>query len=236
MPKHDNSSPRGTVQGASAVGEKKPDRRRILALIAGAIVLLVLLALLLSRCGGGNDATGAASSSTAAMTSTGQTSSIPSTSAPSTTAASSAPAATTAATPTAAGGDGSAAGTPGAVLTDSGQSMLDLASGADPAAALAAVTGQGARATGVQVLTVPADEGFWVGTSDTARTWVQLTGSGESSYQVTAGDTVDFTGTVTANPAGYAQTVGLTDADGAAQLTTQGQHIEVAKDAVTLSK
>ena len=98
------------------------------------------------------------------------------------------------------------------------------------------VTPAQATATGARVLSVPADEGFWLGTSETERVWVQLTGeAGESPYQVQAGDTVDFQGTVVPNPSGFSQQVGIAEADGAAQLTQQGYHIEVDKAAVSLS-
>ena len=45
----------------------------------------------------------------------------------------------------------------------------------------------------MSVLSVPADEGFWIGTSQNDRVWVQIVGKGESPYQVQAGDKVDFT-------------------------------------------
>jgi hypothetical protein len=88
----------------------------------------------------------------------------------------------------------------------------------------------------VQVLSVPADEGFWVGSSEQQRVWVQLTGEeGESPYQVTEGDVVDLEGTVVAHDASFAEQVGLSDADGAAQLTDLGSHIEAPKDSVVLA-
>lgn len=81
-----------------------------------------------------------------------------------------------------------------------------------------------------QAAPAPADEGFWVGTSDTNRVWVQLTGSGESPQTVQAGDHISFTGTVAANPAEYAQQVGVDGIEGADQRTTQGDHLEVARN------
>lgn len=80
-----------------------------------------------------------------------------------------------------------------------------------------------------------ADQGFWVGTSDTARISVQLAGGGKRAYQVTPGDLVDVAGTLVAHASIVAGAVGLTEADGAAQLTTRAQHVEVVKGAATLS-
>ena len=65
---------------------------------------------------------------------------------------------------------------------------------------------------------VSADEGFWVGTSDTDRVWVQLTGTGESSYTATEGDTVNVTGQVVATPGDFPTQVGVDAAQGTAQL------------------
>ncbi len=63
---------------------------------------------------------------------------------------------------------------------------------------------------------------------------VQLTGpAGESPYSVKRGNRVSFnTAKVVANPAGFAAQVGVTAAEGAAQLTAQVQHIAVSKTAV----
>jgi hypothetical protein len=79
---------------------------------------------------------------------------------------------------------------------------------------------------------VPANEGFWVGTGETDRVWVQLTGADESGYVVTAGDRVVFTGTVVGHDAGFAGQVGVDPAEGADQLTKQAAHVEVAKSAL----
>jgi hypothetical protein len=210
-------------RGSSPVGGAAPQRSRgkLLGLILAAVVVLVLLALLLSRCGSDDDSS--SGSSTSPTSSTGATTSSSSSGTGSGTSSSATP--STAVTP---------AGAPGTVTAGS-QSLLEAAGSADPATALAALTGQPVTATAVQVLSVPADEGFWVGTSDTARVWVQLTGGGESGYQVVEGDTVDFTGTLLPHDDTFASTVGVDDAEGAAQLTAQAQHVEVAKDAVTLT-
>lgn len=217
-------------QGSSPIGAAAPQRSRgkLIGLILGVIVVLVLLALLLSRCGG--DDSSSSSSSTASSSAEASTSQNSGTQSSSGSGSASASATTSAAVTPA----GPATGTPGTVTAGT-QSLLDAAASADPATALAALSGQPVTATAVQVLSVPADEGFWVGTSDAARIWVQLTGDGESGYQVVEGDTVNFTGTLVAHDATFPGTVGVDDAEGATQLTTQAQHVEVAKDAVTLS-
>ncbi len=106
----------------------------------------------------------------------------------------------------------------------------------------APATGGAASATGrllaggQPVQSVPADEGFWVGNSTTDRVWVQLAGAGESGYTVKPGDRVSFTaGKVVATGPAFAGQVGVNAAEGAAQLTAQGQHISVAKGDLRLS-
>ena len=121
-------------------------------------------------------------------------------------------------------------------MTADGRSALAPAAGTDAAAALGGLAGQPVTATGVRVLSVPADEGFWLGTSETERVWVQLTGeAGESPYQVQEGDLVDFEGTVEAHDAAFAEQVGVDAAEGAQQLTEQAAHLEVAKSSLRLS-
>ena len=128
----------------------------------------------------------------------------------------------------AAGGAGAAAGGAGA-LTANGTPLLPLDTVAGPDGSLTGFVGQPAAGSGVTVVSVPADEGFWVGTSETDRVWVQLTGTGESGYVVTQGDRVEFTGSVVAHDPGYAQQIGVDPAEGAEQLTAHGAHLEVPK-------
>jgi hypothetical protein len=127
-----------------------------------------------------------------------------------------------------AGAAGAAAGGAG-VLTAGGTSLLPLGTVAGPDGSLTGLTGQPAAASGATVVSVPADEGFWVGSSETDRVWVQLTGTGESGYVVTQGDRVEFTGTVVAHDPGFAGQIGVDPAEGAEQLTAQGAHLEVPK-------
>ena len=65
---------------------------------------------------------------------------------------------------------------------------------------------------------------------------MQLTGTGESSYTVKAGDVVNFTGQVTANTAGFPAEVGVEAAEGADQLTTQGVHLLVQRSEIALDR
>ena len=85
------------------------------------------------------------------------------------------------------------------------------------------------------VESVPADEGFWVGTSATDRVWVQLAVSAESPIRVETGDAVSFVGILRPLPATFAEDVGLTREEGAQQLADQGQYVAVDAAAVQLS-
>jgi hypothetical protein len=90
----------------------------------------------------------------------------------------------------------------------------------------------GHRAVGKDVLvqSVVADEGFWIGTSDHDRIWVQLTGPPpESPYTVRKGDRVSFDAEVVTNGRGFARKVGCDRSEGSEMLTDQGQHLDVRK-------
>jgi hypothetical protein len=91
---------------------------------------------------------------------------------------------------------------------------------------LATVAGRTAVASGAHVEAVPADEGFWVGTSG-ARVWVQFSGSGESPLHIEVGQVLDFTGQVTANPPHFPSQVGLTSDAGGPELERVGYHLTV---------
>lgn len=151
---------------------------------------------------------------------------------------------TAASEPSAAAGGPSPAGVPGqagaaaggaagaavqGALTADGTSLLPVAQVAGPNGELTSQVGKTATAQGVLVQSVPADEGFWAGTNETDRVWVQLSGTGESGYVVQQGDRVDFTGQITAHDPGFAAQAGVDPAEGADQLGQQGSHIEVAK-------
>lgn len=121
-------------------------------------------------------------------------------------------------------------------LTAGGTSLLPLSEAATADGSLAEYVGEPAVGTGVTVLSVPADEGFWIGTSDTDRVWVQLIGPGESPYAVRAGDAVFFNGVVVAHGADYPGRVCVGTDQGADLLAAQGAHIEVAMDDLILRK
>ena len=101
---------------------------------------------------------------------------------------------------------------------------------------LPGLTGRRAVARGARVLTVPADEGFWLSTGGSDRVWVQLTGRPpESPYTVRPGDRVSFTGRIAPNGRGFARRVGVTRAEGAAALTADREHLNVTKRGLSLS-
>ncbi|HEX9994017.1 MAG TPA: sigma-70 family RNA polymerase sigma factor [Acidimicrobiales bacterium] len=114
-------------------------------------------------------------------------------------------------------------------LTVGDRTLLDLAPDE-----LEAFAGHRVEASGVQVLGVPADEGFWVGSGPDRRIWVALEGTGESPVDISPGQRLDFVGTLVRNPPGYAQSLGLPPADQAA-LTAATHHIAVPFQAVTRS-
>ncbi len=224
--------------GATSIGGERRKNRKGLWLALAAAAAVILLLLLLSQCGTDDDS----SSPDPASGSSAGASAEASSGSGSESSSSAAGGSATASTPAGgaaggAAGGGATAGQPGSIVTADGRSVLELTAAADAASGLGSVSGQAVTGTAVQVLTVPADEGFWVGTSDTERVWVQLTGqAGESPYQVREGDTVDFTGTVVAHDAGFAGQVGVDDAEGAGQLTSQAQHIEAPRSGVVLSE
>jgi RNA polymerase sigma factor (sigma-70 family) len=93
--------------------------------------------------------------------------------------------------------------------------------------------GEPVRAQRARVLSVPADEGFWIGTASEGRVWVQLRGGGESRPRIAAGRLVSFTGRVASAPASMPGRVGLSSAEGAAELVDTGAYIEVRTGDVT---
>jgi hypothetical protein len=212
--------------GARPVGSAPPRRPWWLWVVL-ALIAIALLVLGLVRCGasGGNgqDPSGASvvpSTPAAAPGDGAGASAAPSAGTAPPAGASTAPGAGTA------DGSGAGAGT----LTAGGTALLPLSGAAGPDAALTALVGRPVTGQAVTVQSVPSDEGFWIGTSETDRVWVALTvPAGESPYQVRPGQTVDLSGTVAAHDAGFAQQQGVDAAEGADQLTRQAAHLAVMK-------
>ena len=204
--------------GARPIGAPAKRRGPLAGLIpAGRLLLgVIILLLLLSRCGNdSSDSTAAAPTPAAAGAVT-----------------SAAPAETSTDTAGSTGAASAAGGAQGTVIAE-GKTVLPLA---NPSGDLSAYSGQTATSTSVKVQSVPADEGFWVGSSAQDRVWIQLTGAaGESPFTVKAGDSVAFTGTVVKNPDGFAEQAGVTSDEGASMLESQGYHIAVSRSALKLA-
>lgn len=203
-----------------AAGGRRP---RMWLWIVLAVLVLVALLFALSRCGAG---AGPGAGGTGAPAANPPAAPVTPTAGP--TAAGPTGAATTApgaAEPAPAPGSGPAGGA--GSLTAGGTALLPVSQAADANGSLAGLVGQEVAAEGVAVESVPADEGFWVGTSATDRIWVQLEGEGESGYAVRPGDRVSFRGQLVANPAGFAQRSGVDAGEGAAQLDRQAAHVTV---------
>ncbi len=232
-----NPSDRPTRKtGATPLGTEERRKRPWWLVILLAAIVVVVLVLLLSRCGG-DDSSGATGASTAVDGSaTSGAASTGGTDAASPTAADSgtgtAGSTTTSAAPATSGG--AAAG--GGALTANTTSLLPLATAADSSGALTAYIGQAAKGTDLEVLSSPADNGFWVGTSTTDQVYVHLLQPGlVSPHPVRAGDHISFTGRIVATAPTLAADDGVDAAEGAAQLTAQKAHIELAKSAVVFT-
>lgn len=98
---------------------------------------------------------------------------------------------------------------------------------ADRVGSMAGEVGRPAVARDVPVQSVPANEGFWVGAGPGRRVWVQLRTATESTVRVRPGEHASFTGRVVAAPAGMPGRVGLSTAEGAAELRTAGAYVLV---------
>jgi hypothetical protein len=105
----------------------------------------------------------------------------------------------------------------------------------DHVGTLRSYLGRNAEAQQVLVLSVPADEGFWVGSGPLDRIWVQLSGPAESPFVVRASQHVSFTGTVVAHDTGFAARIGVNVLEGASRLTSEGAHLQVPRSSVTLA-
>ena len=119
---------------------------------------------------------------------------------------------------------------PEAAIEVDGRPLLPLPADAD----LAPWVGREVVVRSARVLSVDADEGFWIGEGADQRVWVQLLTPDESGPQVRPGATVSFTARMTANGDGFAAGVGVDAGEGAELLTRQGHHLAVGADGVRL--
>lgn len=232
-----NSSGTSRPSGSHPIGTERKKRPWWLLLLIAAVAIVVLL-LLLTQCGGDDTSTdGTTAASPSPSTSPTSAAATASESPTPTASASPTGTATTSqsATPSESTSPSAATETGGTgTLTAGPTSLLPLAAAA-PDGSLATYVGQPATAAGVMVLSVPADEGFWVGTSDTDRVWVQIVGNGESPYRVKTGDVVDFTGSVVTHAKKFADRVGVDEAEGAQLLGQQRAHIAADRSTLMLS-
>ncbi len=114
-------------------------------------------------------------------------------------------------------------------LVAGGTSLLPVPSGG-----LSEYVGEQARGENVRVLSVVSNaddpealEGFWVGTSDQDRTYVEWggdVGTDEADYRPEVGERVNLTGPVRPAPQDPAQTLNLSDTD-AELVRSQGGYI-----------
>lgn len=107
----------------------------------------------------------------------------------------------------------------GALTVAGGVRKSPSASGLEP------YVGKRVRGRGILIESVPADEGFWIGRTQ-ERVFVRLTQPTESGFRAKAGEHLNFAGTIVANAPTFARRLGITKAEGAAELR-QGVHIQV---------
>ncbi len=128
--------------------------------------------------------------------------------------------------PAGAEGAGGAVAAPPAPQLRVGQDDLLAQTGGS----LATRSGQPVTGTAL-VESVVSDEGFWVGSSPASRVFVFLTpqarqSSGESGFQVAAGQTVQLDGVLAALNDFAESASGVTDEEGLAQLRQQGGFVQ----------
>ena len=125
--------------------------------------------------------------------------------------------------PAAGDGAGAAGGSAGGSLTARSEPLLPV-----PAGGLAAYETDTAIGREVTVQSVVKDEGFWVGTSQQDRVYVEYggdVGADENrGLEPAVGDRVNLTGPVRPAPENPARTLNLPEAD-AQQVTEQGAYI-----------
>jgi RNA polymerase sigma factor (sigma-70 family) len=118
---------------------------------------------------------------------------------------------------------------PSIPLEIDGQAALDVLG----AGRIVDHVGQPVVGRAVTVVSVPSDEGFWVGDGPDRRMWVQFSTSVESTVQITPGARLSFTGVLVGHGAGYGAGLGLDPSD-AQRIDGDGAHIEVDPAGVTV--
>ena len=124
----------------------------------------------------------------------------------------------------------------GAAIADGGMAAAGKQISVSSGAELRQYVGQDVVVCAVSVQSVAANEGFWLGTSEQERVWVQIITTGESRLRVEVGDALSFTGRVVAHDQDYPQRVGVGPSQGAAALAQDGSHIEVLEGEIELRK
>ena len=231
------AQPGTTDRGAHSIGggdDGGGRRRGLLPLILGLLAALVLAAILIATCGGDDDADEAANTTTAPPAQA----TPPAQTTPSANGATSPEEATSGAEGEGDGDDTVAGGTGGTTAGGDGGQLV--AGGEDLLPATQAqfgegLVGQSAQGTQVRVQEVVQDEGFFVGTSDEDRVYVEFggdVGESEQGAQVTnnlrVGDVVDLEGEVRPAPEDPAQTLNLDEAD-AQVVTEQGVFVNATQ-------
>ena len=117
-------------------------------------------------------------------------------------------------------GGGTAAGGPGSLISAGQDVFAQLLGGPG---ALEGVRDMEVVGTSVVVDEVVNEKGFWIGTSEADRIFLEVEGAGAPA--VKAGDKVSFTGVMEQNL--DAETYGLSEDGGAQQFRDQGLHVQV---------
>jgi RNA polymerase sigma factor (sigma-70 family) len=113
---------------------------------------------------------------------------------------------------------------PAALETENGRNLLRL-----PTAELERYVGRSVDGHRIKVSEVSADEGFWIDAGGGSRIWVQFDHRWESAVHVRAGDVVSFHGKIVRNRPDFAERVGLSASEGAAEVKREGYHVVVHK-------
>ncbi len=74
--------------------------------------------------------------------------------------------------------------------------------------------------------------GFWVGSSEADRVFVEIEGRAQPAQRVRAGQRVSFVGELVANTPQHLDELGVTAGADRAQLERQGHHVDVADHAL----